>query len=140
MPAVTRGAIADGSIFVWLANAVAACATTLGCGRTFQQSQRVRWSLYAARLILFRKGHLLGREILFTRDRSPGRGRMPAPKELLVYGIMTSAAISWSDGNIDHKPIVIGSFLSLRHVMTIEAINTFLCVSAHLELMDYGIL
>ena len=65
---------------------------------------------------------------------------MPASKKLLVYGIMTSAAISWSDGGVDYKSIVIGSFLSLRHLMTIEAINTFLRMSAHLELMDYGIL
>jgi hypothetical protein len=140
VPAVTGGAIADGSIFIGSADAMATRATTFSCGRTFERSQRVGWPLYAAWLILFRKGYLLRCETLLAPDCCPRGGCMSAPKELLVYGIMTSAAISRSDGSIDHKSIVICSFLSLCHLMTIEAINTFLRMSAHLELMDYGIL
>lgn len=61
---------------------------------------------------------------------------MAAVKELLINGFVTGAAICGCDSQVDHESMVVGSFLSLSDLMTIQAVNILLRMSAHLELVN----
>ena len=63
---------------------------------------------------------------------------MAAMKELLINGFVTGAAICGCDSQVDHESMVVGSFLSLRDLMTVEAIDVLLRVGAHLKLVNDG--
>ena len=121
MPRVAGRAIADGAVFVWFANAVAAVTAALGGRTALQPGQRMRRALHAAGLVLFGKGDLFRREIRVARDRRPSCRRMSAVEELLIDGFVTGPAIGRRQLCADDKTVVVRSRLSLRHLMAIQA-------------------
>ena len=71
VPCMASGAVADGTVAVGLADAVALVATASHRGRSLRLHKRVRWPAASSRLICFRKIHLLGTESFLTVDGCP---------------------------------------------------------------------
>lgn len=131
------GAIADRAIFIRSADAMARCASALCRGCAFERCQRVSGALDTPGLKLFAKGDLFRCEVLFTGYRRPRCRCVTAVKKLLVDGFVTRSAIRRGDADVDDKSVVIGSFLSLRDLVTIQAIDVLFRVLAHLELVNH---
>src|SRR5262249_15510504 len=115
-------------------------AAAFCCCGSFERCQWMRPPFHATRLELLAKGHLLRRKILVPRDRRPGCSRMPAVKKLLVNSFVTGSAIGWRHRRIDNETVVICSLLSLRNLVTIEAIEPLPRMGAHLKLVNDRIL
>ena len=137
---VASGAITNRAVFVRTPNAVAGEATAFDCRGAFQKSECVRGALYTARLELFGKGDLSGREILVARDRSPSGRGMTAVKKLLVHGFVAGPAIGGCGAGINDKTVVVFALLTRDDLVAIEAIYAFARVGAHLELVNNRVL
>jgi hypothetical protein len=133
---MASGAIANRAIFVRAPNAVAGQATTFDCRDAFQKRECMRGTFYATRLELFGKGDLFGREILVTRDGSPGGRGMTAVKKLLVYGFVAGPAIGGCGAIINDKTVVVFALLTCDDLVAIEAVYALARVDAHLELVN----
>ena len=140
MPCVAGSAVSDSPVFMRTPHAVTTDTTALCSWRALERCQRVHWSLYPARLVLFRKRNLLRGEIFVPRHCRPGGSGMPAMQKLLVNGFMASTAISRCNRLGNNKSIVIRSFLALRDLVAIQAIKPLLRVSAHLKFVHNRIL
>src|SRR5438270_5203664 len=107
MPCVTRGTSSDRAVSVRLANAVALFTPTCHGRSTFELHKRMRWTPCAARLVGFRKVHLLGSQSFVAIYGSPGRRCMPAAQKLLIDAFVTASAIACSQLCGNDEPVVV---------------------------------
>jgi hypothetical protein len=63
-----------------------------------------------------------------------------AAQELLIDILMARAAIRRRHRHVDDKSVVVPLLLSFSHLVAIQAVQAFLRMSAHLELVHHGIL
>lgn len=140
VPSVTDSTGPDRAVAVRLSHTVA-LITSAGFGQgSFQFSQWIGRTTSAARLILFRKTHLLGCEALLAVDRSPGGRGVATVEELLINVFVAAPAVPRRQLVGDDESVVVLLLLALGRLMAIEAVHALARVRAHLVFMDYGIL
>ena len=65
---------------------------------------------------------------------------MAAVQKLLIDGLVTASAISGRQLRRDHETVMIFLFLASRGLVTVETVDAFAGVGAHLVFVDDGIL
>jgi hypothetical protein len=109
--------------------------------RAFQLGERVRRAASPSGLIGLREIHLLGGQALLAIDRSPRRGCMAAMQKLLINLLMTTAAIASREADSsDNEAVVLFLFLIRRRLVTLQAVDAFPGVPAHLIFMNDRVL
>src|SRR5262249_25175763 len=140
---VTRmaaGAVADGAVFVGLADAVALFASAGHGGWPFESGKRMRGAVDASGLVRLGKIHLLRGKSFLAAHSCPRYSGVTAAQELLVNIFMTAPAVARGQTADDGESVVRLALLPIRRLMAIEAIHTFLSVFAHFVFMHNRIL
>ncbi len=140
MPRVARGARADGSVLVRLADAVALSAAARGRGRSLELCQGVGRAPGAAWLIALRELDLFRLQPLLTEDRGPRSRRVAAPQELLVDRLVTASTVPRRQLCRDDETVMVFFCLTVSRLMTVEAVDALLRVPAQLVLVDDRVL
>src|SRR5215831_5399781 len=137
---VTDGTSPNCAVGVRFPDTVALIASAGFGGGSFQFCQGIRRATGAAWLIGFRKIHLLGCESFFAVNRSPGGRRVATVKELLINGLVATAAVSSRQLSGDDESVMILLLLALGRLVAFEAVDTLPRVHAHFILMHHRIL
>src|SRR5947207_418299 len=140
MPRMTRGAGADGAVFVGPAHGVALLAAAYHRGAALGVHKWMRRSPRSAGLVGLREIHLLRSQALLAIDGAPRRRRVTTAQEFLVDGLMALPAIACGEVFGNHEAVMIFLLLVLGGLMAVEAIHTLGGVGRHLVLMHNRIL
>jgi hypothetical protein len=130
------GAIADSTVAVGLADAVALFATAGHCGVSFQLHKWVWRPARSSRLIGLGKIHLLRSKALLSINRAPRRSGMTAVQILLVNGFMAGAAISRGQFCGNYKSVMIVLLLADSGLVAVQAVDAFSCMHTEFVFVD----
>src|SRR5262245_39265634 len=136
MTSVARRTRANRPVVIRFADAVAPRAAARRGRRPLDRSQRMRRTAGPARLKPLGECDLFRTEALLAENRSPRGCGMPAAQVLLIDRLVTAPAVAGRQAGRDRESVVVLLLLPGCRLVTVEAVDATLRVSAQFVLMD----
>ena len=131
VPRVAGGAITDCAVIMGFSDTVALLASTGHRRGPFQSGERMWRTFDASWLVSLSEIHLLGSKCFVPSHCGPRNRGVAAVQELLIDVLMAATAVTGSEATYDGESVMLLTFLSIRRLMAIKAIDALLRVLAH---------
>ena len=137
---VAGGAVTNRAVVVGFSDAVTLLAAAGHRRWPFQSGERMWRALDPSRLVSLGEIYLFRSKCFVPAYRSPRHCGVPAAQKLLIDIFMATSTVASSEAANNGESVVRLTFLSVRGLMAVEAIDPFLCVFTHFIFMNNRIL